>query len=222
MRSKPAGKDPTHHYIEAADRLKRSGARLGRTSTGSARSAGQLEQQLRDGIQPVVTPSAADLEDAKRRFGYREGLHHFAVAGVAGSGKSSLINGLRGLRNKDPGGRCNGDHRDDVVHSLTDIAILRNARSRATLEFTCKEHFVSATRQNVRENLRRAELSEKRVYIVSNLTMLSVAKGNPTTKMARGLSMNLSYLKICFKSQSMLDVDLPPELPEGYAVFMGA
>jgi GTP-binding protein EngB required for normal cell division len=41
------------------------------------------------------------VEAAKRRVQYKEGLFHFAVAGVAGGGKSSLINAFRGLRNLD-------------------------------------------------------------------------------------------------------------------------
>ncbi|KAJ7245973.1 P-loop containing nucleoside triphosphate hydrolase protein [Mycena rebaudengoi] len=195
-------------------------------------------------------PSAADLEDAKRRIGYRDGLYHFAVAGVAGSGKSSLINALRGLQNRDGGAAATGiteamlrvtrspdsnpknpfvwcdipgagtlQVQDwqyfniqglyvfdalvvliDSRFTMTDVAILRSARlfgipcyivcskvdshvrnlmqemgyesedeeqdarSRTTLEYAAREHFVSVTRQNVRENLRGAELPEQRVY----------------------------------------------------------
>ncbi|KAF7366769.1 p-loop containing nucleoside triphosphate hydrolase protein [Mycena sanguinolenta] len=68
----------------------------------------ELEHQLREGIQPVVMPSSAELEDAKRRMQYQDGLYHFAVAGIAGGGKSSLINALRGLRNKDAGAAPTG------------------------------------------------------------------------------------------------------------------
>ncbi|EIW74625.1 hypothetical protein CONPUDRAFT_67020 [Coniophora puteana RWD-64-598 SS2] len=48
-------------------------------------------------------PSTADLEDTKRRIKYGEGVYHFAVAGTASSKKTSLINALRGLRNRDDG-----------------------------------------------------------------------------------------------------------------------
>ncbi|KAJ7511790.1 P-loop containing nucleoside triphosphate hydrolase protein [Mycena galericulata] len=226
-------------------------------------------------------PSAADLEDAKRRFGYRDGLYHFAVAGVAGSGKSSLINALRGLRNRSPGAAETGitettlrvtrfldsDPKNPFVwydipgagtlqvrdwqyfneqglyvfdalvvlidnrFTMTDIAILRNARlfgipcyivrskadshvrnllremeyesddeeqdgrSRAELESAAREHFVSATRQNVQENLRGADLPEQRVYIVSNLTMLSATKGNVTTKTAKKIIDEFEFLQ---------------------------
>ena len=61
------------------------------------------EEVLRKGIQPVVMPSAADLKLAKQRVDYREGFYHFAVAGAADSGKSSLINALRGLDSSDDG-----------------------------------------------------------------------------------------------------------------------
>ncbi|KIJ09120.1 hypothetical protein PAXINDRAFT_26335, partial [Paxillus involutus ATCC 200175] len=61
----------------------------------------EAEEHLKNGIQPVVVPSHEEVEAAKRRVQYMEGLFHFAVAGVAGGGKSSLINAFRGLENRD-------------------------------------------------------------------------------------------------------------------------
>jgi chemotaxis protein histidine kinase CheA len=61
----------------------------------------EAEEHLKKGVQPVVVPSHEEVEAAKRRVQYTEGLFHFAVAGVAGGGKSSLINAFRGLRNRD-------------------------------------------------------------------------------------------------------------------------
>jgi chemotaxis protein histidine kinase CheA len=61
----------------------------------------EAEERLMKGIRPVVVPSREEVEDAKRMLQYREDLFHFAVAGVAGGGKSSLINAFRGLRNSD-------------------------------------------------------------------------------------------------------------------------
>ena len=58
---------------------------------------------LNHGIQPVKWPTAEELAAAKAMAGYRKGQLHFAVCGIAGSGKSSLINALRGLRNKQKG-----------------------------------------------------------------------------------------------------------------------
>lgn len=54
----------------------------------------KIEKWWREDIQPVVTPTVAELETAKRRVRYKEGLPHFSVAGIAISGrsKSPLIN----------------------------------------------------------------------------------------------------------------------------------
>jgi len=68
----------------------------------------EAERKLKEGIQPVVTPTPAEVSAAKRKVQYREDLFHFAVAGVAGGGKSSLINAFRGLRNKDAGSAATG------------------------------------------------------------------------------------------------------------------
>ncbi|KAJ6464000.1 P-loop containing nucleoside triphosphate hydrolase protein [Mycena sanguinolenta] len=226
-------------------------------------------------------PSATDLEEAKRRIEYQDGLYHFAVAGIAGGGKSSLINALRGLRNKDAGAAPTGitettldvsrfpdsDPKNPFVwydipgagtlkvpdwqyfnkqglyvfdalvvlvdnrFTMADIAILRNARlfgipcyivrskadshvrnlmrhegydsddeeqdarSRAALEAEARAKLVSATRQNVRDNLRAANLPEQRVYIVSNSTMLSARKGNVTAKTAKKIIDEFEFLQ---------------------------
>lgn len=66
------------------------------------------EERLRKGVQPVVIPSSTELTAAKKRVQYKEGLLHFAVAGVSGSGKSSLINAFRGVRNGDTGAAPTG------------------------------------------------------------------------------------------------------------------
>ncbi|KAI6146153.1 interferon-inducible GTPase-domain-containing protein [Pisolithus tinctorius] len=68
----------------------------------------EAEKRWKAGIQPVVTPSPEELEKAKRRIQYQEGVFHFAIAGVAGSGKSSLINAFRGLRNRDADAAATG------------------------------------------------------------------------------------------------------------------
>ncbi|KAI6040398.1 P-loop containing nucleoside triphosphate hydrolase protein [Pisolithus marmoratus] len=67
-----------------------------------------MEKRWKEGIQPVATPTVAELEAAKRRIQYKEGLLHFAVAGVSGGGKSSLINAFRGLRSREAGAAAVG------------------------------------------------------------------------------------------------------------------
>lgn len=68
----------------------------------------EAEHKLKTGIQPVVTPTEEEVRAAKRKVQYREDLFHFAVAGVAGGGKSSLINAFRGLHNRDSGSAATG------------------------------------------------------------------------------------------------------------------
>jgi chemotaxis protein histidine kinase CheA len=84
----------------------------------------EAERQLKEGIQPVVTPTPEEVRIAKQRVQYREDLFHFAVAGVAGGGKSSLINAFRGLRNKDYGSAATGV-------TETTMAMARYANSEA-------------------------------------------------------------------------------------------
>ena len=59
----------------------------------------EVEECVREGIQPVIMPTMEQVAAAKAKVQYQDGLFHFAVAGIAGSGKSSLINAFRGLPN---------------------------------------------------------------------------------------------------------------------------
>ncbi|KAI6045813.1 interferon-inducible GTPase-domain-containing protein [Pisolithus marmoratus] len=228
----------------------------------------EMEKRWKEGIQPVVTPTVAELEAAKRRVQYKEGLFHFAVAGVAGSGKSSLINAFRSLRNKEAGAAATGITETTRVFdrypdpnpqyplvwydipgagtlkipdwqyfnaqglyvfdciivlfdnrfTMTDVAILSNCArfnipafivrskadqhirnvmremgydsddddddvgSRDRLYQEARQHFIEETRENIKSNLENANLPDRRVYIVSNDTLLSIVKGRSPKK----------------------------------------
>ncbi|KZT69885.1 hypothetical protein DAEQUDRAFT_765198 [Daedalea quercina L-15889] len=68
----------------------------------------EAERGLRQGIRPVISPTDAEIRATKERLDYKEGSFHVAIAGVAGSGKSSLVNAFRGLRNSDKGAAPTG------------------------------------------------------------------------------------------------------------------
>jgi DNA segregation ATPase FtsK/SpoIIIE-like protein len=72
------------------------------------KQAEEARQNLALGIQPVVWPTAQELAHAKQNADYRDDLLHFAVCGPSGSGKSSLINALRGLKSNEEGAAKTG------------------------------------------------------------------------------------------------------------------
>ncbi|KAL4066449.1 interferon-inducible GTPase-domain-containing protein [Scleroderma yunnanense] len=82
---------------EAAQNTAREAAEMARAAE---RAREEAEERLKKGIQPVVIPTEKEIADAKTNVKYESGLFHFAVAGAAGSGKSSLINAIRGLENR--------------------------------------------------------------------------------------------------------------------------
>ena len=57
---------------------------------------------LEKGIQPEVWPTLEEFQLAKNRVQYDPEKLHIAVCGSAGSGKSSLVNAFRGLKNNSP------------------------------------------------------------------------------------------------------------------------
>ncbi|KAG2130616.1 interferon-inducible GTPase-domain-containing protein [Suillus bovinus] len=66
------------------------------------------ERRLREGIQPILTPTPQEIRAAQEKIQYQENLFHFAVAGRAGGGKSSLVNAFRGMSNRAAGSARTG------------------------------------------------------------------------------------------------------------------
>ncbi|KAI0717629.1 interferon-inducible GTPase-domain-containing protein [Fomitopsis betulina] len=59
----------------------------------------EAERRLWEGSRTILFPTKAQYTETRRRLQYEPGFCHFAVSGMSGSGKSSLINAFRGLRN---------------------------------------------------------------------------------------------------------------------------
>ncbi|KAG6329072.1 hypothetical protein ID866_10016 [Astraeus odoratus] len=90
---------------EVAEKLAKEAAEKAQAARKAREEA---EERLRKGIQPVIIPTEDEIVEAKAKAEYQDGLLHFAIAGVAGTGKSSLINAIRGLDNRDPGAAGTG------------------------------------------------------------------------------------------------------------------
>jgi putative ribosome biogenesis GTPase RsgA len=74
------------------------------------------QDQLTKGIQPEVWPTEDEFQSVKTRIRYDPEKLHFAICGSSGSGKSSLINAFRGIKNADPGAA-----RTDVIETTTSV-----------------------------------------------------------------------------------------------------
>ncbi|KAG2060398.1 P-loop containing nucleoside triphosphate hydrolase protein [Suillus hirtellus] len=118
-RDAQAAQERAKKLQEAADEEKRKAAAAQEAANASKKVAEEqvkvanaakeeAERKLKEGIQPVLTPTPEEVSAAKRRVQYRQNLFHIAIAGVAGGGKSSLINAFRGLHNKGIGAAATG------------------------------------------------------------------------------------------------------------------
>ena len=116
-----ARREADEAHQKAVDALRKEEEAVNRAKAMEAQAAEavhekeQLEEKANDalhklnhGIQPIVWPTAEELASVKARAEYREDRLHFAVCGPSGSGKSSLINALRGLKNGQEGSAKTG------------------------------------------------------------------------------------------------------------------
>ncbi|KAJ3971750.1 interferon-inducible GTPase-domain-containing protein [Lentinula raphanica] len=260
--------------------------------------------------QPVHEPTRAEHEQTKRERQYVEGRLHLAIAGMAGSGKSSLINAFRGVskgtasaaatgvvettrvigRYEDPhpdrakfvwydipgAGTSNVSNSNyfikqglyifDAIIVLfdsrfidTDITILENCKKfdipafivrsksdehikaiademreeldedesededdlrskdrearRTRIDEDAKKHYITVTRQNVKENLQRAGLDEEqRIYLISRRTLLRIVRGKQVS--STKLIDEYDLIKDIMAAIKQRRVDPPPFRPD--------
>ncbi|KAI6030359.1 hypothetical protein EDC04DRAFT_2922972 [Pisolithus marmoratus] len=97
-------KEAVQSTIEITETVKVTQAAVAKTTREAEESVcaarvvlEEAEERLRKGIQPIVIPTSDELAVVKTRVQYEQGRFHFAIAGVAGSGKSSFVNAIRGV-----------------------------------------------------------------------------------------------------------------------------
>ncbi|KAJ3911364.1 hypothetical protein F5877DRAFT_55410 [Lentinula edodes] len=56
----------------------------------------EAQRKWKNGVQPPTSPSESQVDALRRSRQFREGVFHVGVAGLTGTGKSSLINALMG------------------------------------------------------------------------------------------------------------------------------
>ncbi|KAK0462468.1 P-loop containing nucleoside triphosphate hydrolase protein [Desarmillaria tabescens] len=100
-------------HAQQLEKEKQEQAENAKREREAAQRAAQkaMEAKWNAGIRPVEWPSKEKYEAMKRRF-YKEGKFHLAIAGISGTGKSSLINAFRGIWDDEPGAAAT-----DIVES---------------------------------------------------------------------------------------------------------
>ncbi|KAF8806003.1 P-loop containing nucleoside triphosphate hydrolase protein [Phlegmacium glaucopus] len=105
------------HYQRARNVEEESAPNLQEQEQETKKILERADYSLSKGIQPEVWPTEEEFQSAKARIQYDPEKLHFAICGNSGSGKSSLINAFRGLKNVDPGATSTGVN--DTTMSIT-------------------------------------------------------------------------------------------------------
>ena len=98
---------------EADENVRKAQEEAGRATA----KKNEILQFYEAGIQPADIPSEEEIQAMKHKMQYDENVFHVAIAGVSGSGKSSLINAFRGLRSTSSGAAPTG-----VIETTTEMA----------------------------------------------------------------------------------------------------
>lgn len=87
---------------EAAEIARTRQEEYERAAAEAAEARLEVERRWFEGVRPECRPSEEDVARMKKKYCYIPGLFHLAVVGISGCGKSSFINAVRNLSNKDP------------------------------------------------------------------------------------------------------------------------
>ncbi|KAF5378015.1 hypothetical protein D9757_009860 [Collybiopsis confluens] len=88
-------RDATAAAISAKEEAERSARK-------AMEALDEAQKKWKQGVQPMTAPSENQIDTLRKTRQFREGAFHVAVAGLTGSGKSSLINALMGIINGTP------------------------------------------------------------------------------------------------------------------------